>query len=120
VPVKIPTDATNQKIKITVGGGSDIEPPQAVPESLDDLLANIQRLYPVNALIVTLETPGKSLSVRGQLLEDLPASAAAALAPHLGDDTTQHYRTRKTYIIPQDTVASGKHSIQIETGRRTR
>ncbi len=119
VPVEIPPDATNQKIKITAGGGSDIEPPQTVPESLDDLLANIQRLYPVNALIVTLETPGESLSVRGQLLEDLPASAAAALTPHLGDDTTQHYRTRKTYIIPQDTMASGKHSIQIETGRRT-
>ena len=120
VPVEIPKDAQNQKIKLTAGGGNDIEPPMPSPENLDDVLANVRRLYPANALVVTVETPGESLNVRGKVLSDLPASAALALNPGTGDDDTKRYRTLETRVVPVDTYISGKQSVQITTGRRTK
>ncbi|MBN2529958.1 MAG: hypothetical protein JXR76_26445 [Deltaproteobacteria bacterium] len=120
VPLEIPNDAQDQKIKLTVGGGNDMEPPMPTPETLDDMLANVQRLYPANALVVSMEAPGESLNVRGRVLADLPAFAASALHPNNGDDESKHYRALETKIVPQQTYVSGKHSIQFKTGRRTK
>ncbi|MBN2718817.1 MAG: hypothetical protein JXX14_23430, partial [Deltaproteobacteria bacterium] len=120
VPIEIPKDAVAQKLLLTVGGGNDIEPPLPTPGNLDDVIGNVRRLYPANALVVTVETPGESLNVRGQVLSDLPAFAAIALKPGIGEDDTKLYRNLETRIVPLNTFVSGKHSVHITTGRRTK
>ena len=120
VPIDIPKNAIAQKMKLTIGGGNDMAPALPTPENLDDLIANVRRLHPANALVVTMETPGESLNIRGQVLSDLPASVAAALNPGTGDDDTKHYRHLQTRIVRLDTFVSGKYSVQITTGRRTK
>lgn len=119
IPIKIPYGTQDKKIKLTVGGGNDLSPELPTPESLDDMLANIQKYYPAKTLVVTLETPSDSVKLRGQILYDLPASAASALLPDAGDDESNRYRTKQTKVVSANTIVSGKHTVQITVGRRT-
>lgn len=120
IPFQIPAGTQGKKIKISVGGGNDILPVVPTPESLDDLLRNVQQYYPANAIVITVEVPSETLNVRGRVLYDLPASAASALAPVAGDDESKSYKTKQTEVYPVETIVSGEHTIQVTVGRRTK
>lgn len=120
IPIKIPAGTANKKIKIVAGGGNDIHPQLPAPENLDDLLANVQKYHPANALVVSVDVPSTSIHLRGTTITDLPGSAFSALKPIAGNDETNTYKSRTLKIVHTDTIVSGEHSIQITVGRRTK
>ena len=56
VPLELPLATAGQEIELQVDGGSSVSPPMPVPQSLEDLLDNIERgAYPATSLVVTLK-----------------------------------------------------------------
>ncbi|MBN2802421.1 MAG: hypothetical protein JXR91_04960 [Deltaproteobacteria bacterium] len=118
VPVKIPENSEGNKLKITIGGGDNIDPPMASPENLDDLLRNIRLYYPAGSLVVSLEVEGQGVALRGEAFNQLPASVVLALKPVSGSEDVDTFESLNTQIIKTDTIISGKKSITFTAGRR--
>jgi len=119
VPLRIPADAEGRKLKISAAGGGDARIPLPAPENLDDLINNLRRYHPARSLVVTVETEAESLTVRGNTLDDLPASAVSSLKPVAGDDQSGKFRAMRTDVIPTNLLISGQQSIQVTPRKRS-
>jgi hypothetical protein len=117
-PLRVPDVPQGTAVTIEVGGGDAIVPPMAAPQSLEDMLANVQRFFPAKSIVVATSVPRECIAVRGRLIDRLPDSAAAALRPVLGADQVESYRATTFEPHPTRHVIAGKESVAITVGPR--
>ncbi len=118
VPVRIPESAAGERIRIEVGGGDNIAPIMPLPHSLDDLLANVQRFHPPESVVVSIDVPGEGVALRGRVLEQLPASAVAALKPAAGAEQLVSWRSDVREVVRLPYLVSGRETIEVTVGNR--
>lgn len=118
IPIEIPWNAAGQKIQVEVAGGDFITPPIPAPQSLDDILTNVGRLYPPKSIVVGVNVAGEGVSLRGRLLERLPPSTVDALSPAAGTDQVYAYRTALRRVQPTGYLVQGKETISVTVGER--
>ncbi|MCP4599111.1 MAG: hypothetical protein GY847_00985 [Proteobacteria bacterium] len=116
VPLRIPQAAAGKKIQIEVAGGDFITPVMAAPRNLDDIIANVSRFYPPKSLVVGVNIPGEGVSLRGRVLERLPASAVNALQPTAGYEQLSRHRTALRKVMPTPFLVQGKETIRLTVG----
>ncbi len=116
VPLRIPTTAADKRIQIEVGGGEFISPIMPQPQSLGDLLTNVSRFYPPKSLVVGVNVPGEGVSLRGRVIERLPASAIDALQPAVGQEQISRHRTALRTVTPTTFLVEGKTTISLTVG----
>jgi len=117
-PLRVPSVPEGTAVTIEVGGGDAIVPPMAAPQSLEDVLANVQRFFPAKSIVVGTSVPRECIALRGRLIDQLPDSAAAALKPVLGADQVESYRAASFETYPTAHVVAGKESITFTVGPR--
>jgi hypothetical protein len=121
VPIRIPETSQGEKIQIQVGGGDSMTPVMPTPQNLDDMIKNVERFYPPQSIVVSVNIPGEGVSLRGHVLEQLPNSAVSALKPSVGVEQLTTHRTALTEVYPTSHLVAGKETITILVGsRRTR
>ena len=118
MPVRIPERAAGQKIRIEVGGGDHIAPVMPEPRNLEDLIANVKRFYPPQSLVVGLDVPGEGITLRGRVLEQLPASAVAALKPAAGSEQLDAYRAALRQVVPLGHLVTGRETVRLTVAKR--
>jgi len=118
VPVRIPDVDEGQKIQFEVAGGDFIAPVLAVPQNLEDMIANVERFYPARALVVGVNVPGEGVSLRGSVLEQLPPSVVTALKPVAGVEQIDSHRTALRKVVPMPYLVSGKETVSVTVGSR--
>jgi hypothetical protein len=118
VPVRIPESAAGERIRIEVGGGDTIAPIMPLPRSLDDLLANVQRFHPAESVVVSVDVPGEGVALRGRVLEQLPASAVAALKPAAGAEQLVSWRSDVREVVRVPYLVTGRETIDVTVGNR--
>ena len=118
IAVRMPDVPEGTAVSFDVGGGDAIVPPMADPESLDDIIANVERFFSPESIVVGTSVPRESLALRGRLLERLPDSAAAALKPAVGSEPLQSYRAISFESYPTSHVVAGKQAITVTVGAR--
>ncbi len=116
VPLRIPQTAAGKKIEIQVAGGDFISPPMPAPQNLDDLIGNVTRYYPPKSLVVGVNVPGEGISLRGRVIDRLPASAIDALLPAAGYEQISRHRTALRKVTPTPYLVEGKKSIRVNVG----
>jgi hypothetical protein len=117
-PLRVPNVPEGTSVTVEVGGGDAIVPPMATPQSLEDVLANVQRFFPAKSIVVGTSVPRECIALRGRLIDQLPDSAAAALKPVLGNDQVESYRAASFETYPTAHVVAGRESITITVGPR--
>jgi hypothetical protein len=118
VPVRIPDVPEGKKIQFEVGGGDFISPVMATPQNLEDMLENVRLFYPPKSLVVGVNVPGEGVSLRGEVLEQLPPSVVAALKPAAGVEQIASHRTALRKVVPTSYLVSGKETISVKVGSR--
>jgi hypothetical protein len=118
LPLRVPDVPEGTSVTVDVGGGDAIVPPMAAPQSLEDLIANVQRFFPSRSIVVGTSVPREGIALRGRLIDQLPDSAAAALKPMLGTDQVETYRAVSFETYPAAHVVAGKETITFTVGPR--
>jgi len=117
-PLRIPIGLAEAKIKIQIGGGDVMMPPMPTPQNLDDILNNVARFYPPKSLVVGIDVPGSGVSLRGRLLENLPASAISSLKPSVGTEDMDTHSNVLRRVYPTTHLISGKETLTVKVGSR--
>lgn len=118
VPVQIPVTAAGKTIKVEVAGGESVSPVMAPPRNLDDALENLNRFYPAESVVVSLNIPGEGIAMHGRILEQLPPSAVSILDPVAGDDQIKRYKTALRKVTPTEYLVDGKVSFKLKVEER--
>ncbi len=113
IPVEVPDAADGTEMEIEVSSG-DIAPiEQAEPESVAELIENLEQGYPATSLVVSIKLPSQGVAIRGHVVEDLPPSAIAALRPTLASETPDTFSTRRQVEHPYGHLAEGRASVTV-------
>jgi len=118
VPVRIPDVPEGQKIRFEVAGGDFLSPVMAAPQSLEDMIDNVGRFYSPKSLVVGINVPGEGVSLRGEVLERLPASVVSSLKPAAGVEQIETHRTALRKVTPMPYLVAGKETISVKVGSR--
>jgi hypothetical protein len=113
VPVIIPRTLAGDVVKIEVASGSLARPDVPSAESLRVYIDNMRKYYNPSTIVVTLQTPDAGASLRGQLIQGLPASAMDTLRPSNQTKRADSYSIADRTVYPMKQLVSGKQDLQI-------
>jgi hypothetical protein len=85
--------------------------PQA--ESLSVYIDNMRKYYGGSTIVVTMQTPDAGASLRGRLIEGLPASAMDTLRPANQTRRADSYAIADRTVYPMKQLVNGKQDLQL-------
>ena len=100
VPVIIPRTVAGELIKIEVASGALVRPDVPQAESLRVYIDNMRKYYGASTIVATLQTADAGASLRGRLIQGLPASAMDTLRPSNQTKRADSYTHRRPHRLP--------------------
>jgi hypothetical protein len=113
VPVVIPRTVAGEVIKIEVASGALVRPDVPQAESLKVYIDNMRKYYGASTIVATLQTADAGASLRGQLIQGLPASAMDTLRPSKATKRADSYAIADRTVFPAKHLVSGKQDLQV-------
>jgi hypothetical protein len=113
VPVIIPRTVAGQQVRIEVASGALVRPDVPQAESLRGYLDNMRKAYAASSIVVTLQTPDDGASLRGRLIQGLPASALDTLRPASQTRRADNYHIADRTVFPARQLVSGRQDLQV-------
>jgi SpoIVB peptidase S55 len=113
IPVEVPRTLAGQLVKIEAAGGNFVKPDVAAPENVRGMLENLKKGYPARSIVVTIETPDEDLTLRGNVVPDLPGSIADTLRPGASSRRGEAFKRNARIVVPTRGVTVGKQSLQV-------
>jgi len=113
VPVVIPRTVAGEAIKLEVSSGALVRPDVPQAESLSVYIDNMRKYYGASTIVVTLQTADAGASLRGRLIEGLPASAMDTLRPSNQTKRADSYAIADRTVYPMKQLVSGKQDLQL-------
>ena len=115
VPVIVPrTVARRARSRSRSRPGSVVRPDVPQAESLRGYIDNMRKSYSASSIVVTLQTPDDGASLRGRLMQGLPASALDTLRPANQTRRADAYRIADRTVYPMRQLVSGKQELTIQ------
>ncbi len=118
--LRVPDDAGDEELVIHVTGGDGALPYSPMPDSLDDLIDNIERTYPSRSMVATIYREQEGLSTRHGLLEDLPGSVFETLTPRGRTTPAVRFKQMARRVLPSKRIIEGEHRIKLDVLPRRR
>jgi hypothetical protein len=116
--IQVPEQA-EEKFSIRVAGGSQMAPDVAPPQSVDDLIAALHKLYPARSLVAGYSLPGRGVDLMGQRLRRLPASVVSVLTPASATSARAIPESRTlVQEVPYVVVGSDEIQVKVRTPLR--
>jgi len=113
VPVIIPRTVAGEVIKIEVASGAQVRPDVPQAESLSVYIDNMRKYYGASTIVTTLQTQDAGASLRGRLIQGLPASAMDTLRPSNQTRRADSYTIADRSVFPARQLVSGKQELQV-------
>ena len=113
VPVVIPRTVAGEVIKIEVASGAQVRPDVPQAESLRVYIDNMRKYYGASTIVTTLQMPDAGASLRGRLIQGLPASAMDTLRPSNQTKRADSYAIADRSVFPARQLVSGKQELQV-------
>jgi hypothetical protein len=113
VPVVIPRTVAGEQLKIEVASGASVRPDVPQAENLRVYIDNMRKYYNASTIVATLQTADSGASLRGRLIQGLPASAMDTLRPSKQTKRADSYSIADRTVYPMKQLVSGKQDIQI-------
>jgi hypothetical protein len=114
VPVIIPRTVAGEMLKVEVASGAQVRPDVPQAESLRVYIDNMRKYYNASTIVTTLQTADSGASLRGRLIQGLPASAMDTLRPSHQTKRADAYSIADRSVYPMKQLVSGKQDIQIQ------
>ena len=113
VPVIIPRTVAGEVIKIEVASGAQVRPDLPQAESLGVYIDNMRKYYGGSTIVTTLQTADAGASLRGRLIQGLPASAMDTLRPSNQTKRADSYAIADRTVFPTRQLVNGKQELQV-------
>ena len=114
VPFDVPAELRGSIIRLMVTAGDSAGVDAAPPRNLDELLAAYRKLLPGNVYAVVIQAADEGAAIDGQLIRDLPASAADRLYPAATVNRAEPYKVVSRSTYPSRRVLNGSQSILVK------
>jgi hypothetical protein len=114
VPVHVPHSAAGEKIEILFQPGDVVKPEQPVPDSVEQLLDDVQAGYPATTLVVSTKLPSTGLRLRGHVVDHLPGSALDMLKLTGEAEQPKSFVTHARKELPLQQVLVGAAGVKLE------
>jgi len=92
--------------------------PTAPPESLDDVVAILRKMYPANMLVATIYTPDEGVTLGGKVIPNLPDSALDTVRPATSTRRGDAYKSVTRTVVPAKRVVQGRQEIMLKVKDR--
>jgi hypothetical protein len=113
VPVVIPRTVAGEVIKLEAASGSMVRPDVPQAESLRVYIDNMRKFYGGSTIVVTVQTTDAGASLRGRLIQGLPASAMDTLRPSNQTKRADSYTVADRTVFPAKHLVTGKQELQV-------
>lgn len=114
IPIRIPDDAADETIQVSIAGGDFARPYRPMPADLDELLDNVQAWYPSRSIVVSIHREAEGLSTHHGLLDELPDSVLESLKRTGGTRKPVRLKQLARRVIPTKVLIDGQHSFKLE------
>ncbi len=109
----LPRDLEGERVEVWIGPAAEKPEERPEPANIHDILASVRAYQPHNRLAVILTVPGRSLSLRGQRLTDLPLGTMSMLDGHGRRLSKEAQSIRSTVDLPWALNGQGTLSFQV-------
>jgi hypothetical protein len=120
ISVPLPRHLAGSTVKLSIRPGHSVEREKAAPESLDDLIRNLQDpIYPPKSIVVSYAS-GAGVGFKGRVVTQLPASALDSIRQSSASFSPEAFRSEQREVIelPQFMVGSDTVSVKIRPALR--
>lgn len=114
VPVIVPRNVGGETLKVEVATGAVVRPDVPQAESLRGYLDNLRKSFSASSIVVTLQTPDDGASLRGRLIQGLPASALDTLRPAHQTRRADAYHVADRTVYPARQLVSGHQELTLQ------
>ncbi len=111
--IEVPRELAGRELDVEVSGGGETAPDLAEPESLEDLVRNLQVRFPDDALVVSVKMPGSGVTLRGRVVQNLPSSALDALRPAVSTDGGDPVWNVRRTVVPVGRIVIGRDRVRL-------
>lgn len=118
ISVPIPLQSAGDTVQIEIVPGYTEMPEIAPPETLNELITNLDvPVYPPKSLVAKYNVSGSTLAYHGQVAAHLPPGAVDALMPTTSSltPTAQASPTRLVFAMPNYVIGKDKVSVKVRT-----
>jgi hypothetical protein len=113
VPVDVPMSLAGAIVQLDISAGDAAKLDAAPPTDLASLLAAFRKMLPGTVWAASLYVAEDGVSVDGQLVRDLPASAADKLRPASRTQRAVPFRTVSRTVSPAKRVINGTGTLVV-------
>jgi hypothetical protein len=113
IPIDVPRALAGQQIKVVATAGNLARPDLAQPENLSELIDNLRKSYPARSIVVSLETPDEGVTLRGNVIPDLPTSVIDTLRPGASSRRADTFKRAARLVVPTHGVVQGHQEIAV-------
>ena len=113
VPVVVPRTLAGSTIKIEVATGAMVRPDVPAAETLRGYIDNLRKAYSASSIVVTMHTQDDGASLRGRLIQGLPASALDTLRHTNQTRRAASFRIADRTVFPARQLVSGKQELSV-------
>jgi len=118
IPIHIPERLAGTTVKLEIVPGDLARPDTAPPESLDDVVAILRKMYPANMLVATIYTPDEGVTLGGKVIPNLPDSALDTVRPATSTRRGDAYKSVTRTVVPAKRVVQGRQEIMLKVKDR--
>jgi hypothetical protein len=117
--VKVPLGKhlAGQKVKLDIRPGYMVQKEKAAPESLADLIKDLEDpIYPARSLVFSFSA-GTGVAHKGQVAKNLPAGAMDRISPQSTTLAPEEFKaeTRHVVRLPAFVIGSDKVTVQVKS-----
>jgi hypothetical protein len=114
IPFSVPKNLAGALVKVAVTPGDAARVEAAPPRSVGDMFKTFQKLLPGNVFAVTIYTAEEGVAMNGQLVRDLPASAADKLKTTTRTGVAATHRAMSQSTKKSSRVINGGKSLIVK------
>lgn len=116
VMVPIPAHLAGQTVNLEIEPGYAEERDQPAPDSLADLIKNLENpVYPAKSVVVSFSTGDSGVTFKGRVAHDLPPGALDAIRPATSSIAPETFATTTRIVVdlPQFMVGRDRVSVTV-------
>lgn len=115
VSVPLPRYLAGKKLTLTISPGYNEQRDQADPDSLNQLINNLQNpIYPPKSIVISYDSGAGAVSYRGHVARDLPPGALDAIRPTSSSLAPDAFRSETRFVVPLTKFMTGQDHVTVK------
>lgn len=114
IEVKIPAELAGRDLEIDLSPGYEVERPLATPDSVNELMANLQAMsFDPESIVATFRLRESGAAYKGKVATRLPPAALDLLRPATQSDAPEFFASQVQTAIPLKRFLVGRDSVRV-------